>query len=252
MSGLFGDEAIAKVYATYRSASPVVIDQLCRRLAGELPGPILEAGCGTADHVSAITEKLHVQGVGFDVSRELLAEARKKHPDLGLVEGDVGRVFPFQDSVFTLCFCVNLIHFVPDRVSYYREALRVTRNGGYVVTVTDTEQDIQNRTLSRYFPATVPPELKRYPVPVEQSVIESMRRAGWAILASERTCRQYPLAEFAEKAKNRAFSILRDGLYITRGEYEKGISALEHDLTSGTEVYAEELYTYICGEKVGS
>jgi len=58
------------------------------------------------------------------------------------------------------------------------EAYKVLRRDRLVVTVTDSAEDIEGRTMSRYFPESRDNELRRYPR--IKTLTEAMKRAGFA------------------------------------------------------------------------
>jgi ubiquinone/menaquinone biosynthesis C-methylase UbiE len=94
-----------------------------------LPDPVdraLDVGTGTGAGARTIRERFpSAEVVGVDVSRAMLAEARKRSPDVSFVEGDASRL-PFGDDSFDLVGHQNMIPF-PDVVA------RVLRPGGWVI-----------------------------------------------------------------------------------------------------------------------
>lgn len=237
--------AIASTYSVHRSASPRVISELLRHVQGTKLHRILEAGCGTADHLYILSNALNAEGYGFDQSSGMLEEASRKNPGLHLSEGDASTRFPYVDGGFDLVFSVDVIHYIRDLNRYFGEVMRALLPGGRVVTVTDSESDIQNRTLAIYFPETVENELRRYPS--IDSLIEAMSRAGFEDIQRTHTEFESALDESRlERYRNRAYSSLR---FVSDEGFRAGLKRMESDMRRGKCV-GRELYTYVHGKKL--
>lgn len=91
---------------------------VCRAFASKLlsmtDGPvrsILELGCGTASTLEQLRRRTGARCVGVDRSPEAIAEARRTHPSLELLEGDIFDL-PWADRTFDLVYSVGLLeHF---------------------------------------------------------------------------------------------------------------------------------------------
>ncbi len=237
-------DAIARLYAACRDVSPAVVDHLAERLTSPAISSILEMGCGTADYLAALLAKTNACGFGFDKSSKMLEQGRRKHPGAALVRADAEGRFPFQAGSFDACFSVNLIHYVTDLPAFFAEVYRVARPEAVVVTVTDSEEDIHRRTISEYFPQSVPLELDRYPAISE--VRRAMEAAGWTGAHVTHTERTFPLDRpVLERFERKAYSALR---LIPQSAFEAGIARLKNDLATGGAM-VRELYTYVWGRK---
>jgi SAM-dependent methyltransferase len=101
---------------------------LSRLLSGfGSPGTLLEVGCGTG-HFLRWFEALGWRGAGVDISPPMLAEARRRNPDAGLVRSD-GEALPFADESWDVVAIITMLEFAPDPVRVLGEALRVSRRG---------------------------------------------------------------------------------------------------------------------------
>ncbi|MGI8458728.1 MAG: DUF480 domain-containing protein [Propionibacteriaceae bacterium] len=64
---------------------------LLQEIADEAPGPAVEVGCGPGQ-VTAFLAALDVEARGLDLSPEMVAEARRLHPDVRYDVGDLRRL----------------------------------------------------------------------------------------------------------------------------------------------------------------
>jgi len=237
-------DAIAESYAAHRRASPKVLEHLTERLSQRQTGSLLEMGCGTADYLAVLAQRMKAPGVGFDKSTEMLRQGRRKHPGLTLNHADAEAAFPFDDNSFDLCFSVNLVHYLANLRAFFAEAYRVAKRPAVVVSVTDSKDDIRRRTVSEYFPETLEIELNRYPA-IPQ-IVSAMEEAGWTGIELTHTERTFPLDSLIlEDLQNKARSALR---LIRQPCFEAGIARLKRDLVQG-EVMMREVYTYVWGNK---
>lgn len=246
MAGAIDYEALAATYARYRAAVPRVVNLLVEAVAGTAGPSIVEIGCGTADHAAALADVFGRQPgarvTGFDVSPGMLEQARAKHAQLALSVGDAEREFPYGSGEFDLAFSVNVIHYLKDLVSHFREARRVLRPGGLMITVTDSEDDIRERTMTRYFPGIVEAELARYHSVA--ALTGAMAQAGFREIGVAHTRHSNAFGEpDMDRFRRRAFSALR---LIPDDAFGRGLARLEADYAAGP-VELLELYTYVMG-----
>lgn len=237
-------EEIAHGYALHRNASERVVARLLTLMGEKAPARILEAGCGTADYLYVLSKALKARGYGFDRSSAMLQQAENKNPGLDLREGDASLRFPFENTCFDLVFSVDVIHYIGDLAHFFEEAARVLAPGGTVITVTDSEDDIRNRTLAHYFPETVPNELHRYPG--INAICQAMGEAGFSDLSVTHTEYREPMSEARlERYRQKAYSSLR---FVSEPAFSEGIRRMEQDTHAGACV-SRELYTYISARK---
>ena len=100
------------------------------RFAGAGRKRILDVGGGYGRIAGPLAEEHDV--VLCDVSDEMLAEARRRWPDLELVRADARRL-PFPDSEFDAVLAIDLAPHLPALDEGLRELARVARPGGEVV-----------------------------------------------------------------------------------------------------------------------
>ena len=235
----------ATEFARHRKIHPEVIREL---LASGFFGPgtcVLDVGCGTGNYAAALSEATNCRISGVDPSVRMLAWARDAAPWEFLSKSG-GENLPFANDTFDVVMSTDVIHHISDRDAYFRQAARVLRPGGHLVTVTDSHDTIlRRRPLSSHFPETVGVELQRYP-PVPR-LLEEMARAGFVERRLVEVSREYDLEDI-QAYRDRAFSSL---LLIEEEAFHSGISRLEADLARGP-IPCVSLYTMIWGTAPGS
>jgi cyclopropane fatty-acyl-phospholipid synthase-like methyltransferase len=235
---------ISENYSIYRSASSTVVNHILEKIKSKNIKKILEIGCGTADYLYALTQKLKCDSYGFDDSENMISEANVKNPGLNLDINDLHNVFDYEENFFDLVYSIDVIHYVKDLNHYFKEIKRVLSKDGILVTITDSEEDLENRTITKYFPESLEIERRRYPGVNE--IIENMKSNDFDGIEITHTEREYKMSEGTfQKFKNKAFSAIR---LISEVSFKKGIKKMEEDMKSD-KCLVKELYTYIWGVK---
>jgi ubiquinone/menaquinone biosynthesis C-methylase UbiE len=229
----------AAEFARHREVHPGVVQELVD--AGlHRETRVLDVGCGTGNYAAVLTQATGCRMTGVDPSRSMLERAREAAPWESLAQGSAESL-PFPDGAFDLVMSTDVIHHVGDREAYFREAARVLRPRGSIVTVTDSHDDIRRRRpLASHFPETVEIELRRYPsVP---RLLDEIQSAGLGETRAAHVARDYDLADF-QAYRERAFSSL---LLIDDDAFARGIARLESELARGP-IPCVSLYTLIWG-----
>ena len=104
----------------------------CVGLAGFRPGSrIADLGCGSG----IFTSMLQARGfspLGLDLSPGLIERARRGHPGIEFVEGDV-EALPLEDESFDGVLLSGIVHHLPDPAACAREVHRILkRNAAFV------------------------------------------------------------------------------------------------------------------------
>lgn len=115
--------------------------------------------------------------VGLDISEVMLARAHETVPSLPLVRARAEGL-PFGNQCFDRVFCVNALHHFTSSARFLKEARRVIRAGGAVMTVgLDPHTGFDRWYIYEYFPETLELDKGRYPA---TGIIRSqMVRAGF-------------------------------------------------------------------------
>jgi SAM-dependent methyltransferase len=99
---------------------------------------VCEVGCGNGKNLLSRKGELVYSGV--DISQEMVRICREDR-GLAVVEGDIRNV-PFPDAAFDHTMSVAVIHHLSerlDRIQAIRELLRITKPGGTVDPVSETQ-----------------------------------------------------------------------------------------------------------------
>jgi SAM-dependent methyltransferase len=90
----FADELSNKPFD--RDLLDVFAEVVGEPILGMRPGPVLDVGCGPAGHVTRYLADRDVRIEGIDLSPAVVAEARRRNPDLRFWVGDL-RALPADD-----------------------------------------------------------------------------------------------------------------------------------------------------------
>lgn len=102
-------------------------------LVGLRPGSVLEAGCGSGRLFRTLRRAgFDKRYVGMEVADWIVAECRRRHPDVEWIEGSAYAI-PAPDGAFDACFSYGVLESMvyPDKA--LAEMLRVLRPGGRLV-----------------------------------------------------------------------------------------------------------------------
>jgi ubiquinone/menaquinone biosynthesis C-methylase UbiE len=227
-------------YGRHRRINPGVLTALLEQVGGRDAPIVLEVGCGTGNYLEAVETITGVEVHGIDPSSEMLERLRERLPE-AKVQRATAEELPFENSSFDLIYSVDVIHHVLNRPAYFREALRVLKQGGTLCTVTDSAEDIHNRVpLSSHFPETIEHELRRYPS--IDLLRDEMADAGFMSIAASQTRHEYDLLD-ATPWRDKAFSSLH---LITPEQHSSGVARMQADLAKGP-IHGVSLYTLLWG-----
>lgn len=218
---------LATEYARHRRVYPGLVEHIVRRGGVTAEHSVLEVGCGTANHITALCRATGARGHGVEPSAEMLAVARTQPADLDLRQG-LAQEMDLPAATFDLIMSVDVIHYVTEPLEYFRRAFAALKPGGYFVTVTDSDWIIRNRfPIAAYFPGIVDAEAGRYhPIP---RLAGDLALAGFGDLYEWVVESEYELTE-ADRFRDKSYSCLH---LISDEEFTSGLAALDADLARG-------------------
>lgn len=93
---------------------------------------VLDVGCGPGALLTELVTRVGSEAAAAaEPSKEFLAAARERHPDVEIKEGFAERL-PFHSASFDASLAQLVVHFMRDPVAGLRDMARVTRAGGTV------------------------------------------------------------------------------------------------------------------------
>jgi len=95
---------------------------------------VLDAGCGNGRLYNFLLDK-KINYSGLDSSKQLIAIAKREHPNINFGVGDI-TVMPYPDNSFDVIFCIATLHHIPGdklRQKVISEFRRVLKPGGYLL-----------------------------------------------------------------------------------------------------------------------
>ncbi|HEX9943584.1 MAG TPA: class I SAM-dependent methyltransferase [Thermoanaerobaculia bacterium] len=126
---------------------------LARLCSLYIPSPeldVLEVGCGTGMIYERLVPRLVTKEryTGVDVSEEMLAIGRRKHPEARFLLGD-GYGLQFGDGVFDVVLSFEVLGHVPQIGPFLRELVRVTRRTAIFTVWPATDGIVETRETIR-------------------------------------------------------------------------------------------------------
>jgi SAM-dependent methyltransferase len=121
----------ADLFADELAGKPLdrqLLDRFARAVAGQ--GPVWDAGCGAAGHITRFLADREVEVVGSDISPGVVAEARRRQPGLDFRVADLRRLSVPDGSLAGILAFYSLIHLprpqIPVALAEFRRALAPT------------------------------------------------------------------------------------------------------------------------------
>lgn len=218
---------LAGEYARHRRAYPGMVEHIVEHATIGPDSTVLEVGCGTANHVTGVQRATGARCFGVDPSREMLDIAATQPATLDLRQGTAEEL-DFPPETFDLVLSVDMIHYVREPRRYFARAFELLKPGGYLMTATDSEWAIRNRTpMAQYFPGTVDVELARFhPIP---ALADALADVGFVEPFEQDFESEYEVSD-AKRFEDKSFSSLH---LISDEEFASGLARLRADLAAG-------------------
>ena len=183
----------------------------------------LEVGCGTGYWLQLLASR-RIVVAGLDPSSGMLAVAKGRVPAAAVVQG-TAESLPWVSGSFERVFCINALHHFPDKQGFVREAMRVLRAGGQLMTIgLDPHAGVDRWYIYEYFDHVLEIDRRRYPSTLQ--IRAWMGEAGFVDCVT-REVQHIParldarLAEKQGRLDRNANSQLR---ILTDDEYRRGLA----------------------------
>lgn len=99
---------------------------------------VLEVGVGTGAIISQVAVDHDCGLIGIDIDYHSLRFAHAVLPTCSLTQADAN-LLPFPDDFFSFVYCHYLLMWVEDPTRVLAEMQRITRSGGYVVALAESD-----------------------------------------------------------------------------------------------------------------
>ena len=171
------DEVAASYDRRYEHTRYPGTEDALREHVADTPGlDVLEVGCGTGYWLSLLLD-WGARLTGLDASAGMLERAAQRAPHARLVRG-MAESLPFATASFDRLFCVNAFHHFGDKAAFVREAARVLRPEGRLLTVgMDPRRGLDRWYIYEYFHAARALDELRFPA--TQEIQAALTRAGF-------------------------------------------------------------------------
>ena len=193
--------------------------------AGEDPHRVLEVGCGTG-HWLQFLHEAGISAVGLDPSRGMLDVARERRGVGRLIRAQAEAV-PVQNGTCDRILCVNALHHFTDPAAFFREARRVLRARGGLLTVGLDPHTGQDRWwIYDYFPTAFDEDRRRY---LPAGTIRDLMAASGFLHCETREVQHVPVRMTVSEAARRGFldrTSTSQLMVISEAEYDAGIKRI--------------------------
>jgi SAM-dependent methyltransferase len=94
---------------------------------------ILDIGCGTGDHVNALSMK-GMDVIGLDISQAMISKAKQKYPKSKFQVGDVlnGDLYKYNSFTHILCMYFTIYYF-KNKLQFFNNCFNWLMPGGYLI-----------------------------------------------------------------------------------------------------------------------
>jgi ubiquinone/menaquinone biosynthesis C-methylase UbiE len=238
-------DSVSKIYDQVRAGEPEMIFHLLKEHVPDSDSKVLDVGCGTGNNTLLFQSSVDAQVFGLDSSFGMLLEAQEKAPQISFIHASANRI-PVKPGSFDMAFMTEVVHHLPSMDDAIQEMSRVLKPGGHLCIVTQSHRQIEERMTSRFFPATVAIDKKRYPdIPeIEQCMKQNSLPKTWA--------RSYKFAPvilgeaYLDTVSRKGYSMLHK---ISESDFQEGFKALWKSYRDRERLDYAAGYTYVWARK---
>lgn len=198
-------------------------------IGGDAAARVLEVGCGSGHWLRVLANRTAFMA-GTDLSAGMLAQARRALPDAAIVRGRAEQL-AWRSGSFDRVVCINALHHFTDQSCFLREARRVLRRPGGVMTVgLDPHAGRDRWWIYEYFDGSLERDRERYPAAAAVRTV--MAGAGFSgcetreveHLARQMTARAAMDRGYLDRSSTSQLTILSDE------EYHRGLDRISADM----------------------
>jgi ubiquinone/menaquinone biosynthesis C-methylase UbiE len=146
-------DIIGKSYNTTRRADPYIAEKIYQLLSPRSSGLYLEIGCGTANYLTALSQR-GLQFIGVDPSEVMLQQARSKKAGAKFVQASAENL-SFDNAYFDGATAILTMHHWQNIYEGLKELHRVLKPGTHLVCFSFTPQQLRGYWLHYYFPKMI-------------------------------------------------------------------------------------------------
>jgi ubiquinone/menaquinone biosynthesis C-methylase UbiE len=236
---------VSKIYDQVRAGEPEMVFHLLEEYVPDSGSKVLDVGCGTGNNTLLLQKAIDAQVFGLDSSFGMLVEAREKESPISFIHASANCI-PFRPGSFDMLFMTEVVHHLPRMDDAMQEMGRVLRSDGRLCIVTQSHKQIEERMTSRFFPATIAIDKKRYPdIPeIEECMKQNSLTNTWS-----KSFKFAPIMlgeEYLDTVSRKGYSMLHK---IPESDYQEGLKALQHSFAKREKLDYAAGYTYVWAEK---
>ena len=198
----------SEIYLAHRVADLGLLDAVINNLQLEKEMRILDFGCGTGNYLLTLQEKGYTNLYALDKDDNMIDIATKR---TGVaVRSGSHLSIPFDSDFFDSIMLVAMIHFVDDLDSLFRNLCHVCKEGGRVVIVTQSHEQVDARFYNKYFPSLSSIDKQRYHEP--RKIVTAAEAAGFSYQGMQDYSSGTDLLvddKYFDLVKNKSFYVLR-------------------------------------------
>ena len=125
-------------------------DLLLREITLTSGAAVLDVGCGTGAFLKKLSDTCPLAGFGVDLEKNMIEEARKKHPQMDFQEASCDSV-PHDDSSFDAMVSCMAYHHFENKDGFAKEASRLLKPGGVVYIADPRFPWLLRKALNGFF-----------------------------------------------------------------------------------------------------
>jgi ubiquinone/menaquinone biosynthesis C-methylase UbiE len=189
---------------------------------------VVEVGCGTGHWLADIATSVR-STIGIDASWEMLRAAATAATSALLVHARAEQL-PLANARVDRVFCMNALHHFTDSAAFAREARRILRPGGSLMSVgLDPHTSLDQWWIYDYFPSALAADRARYlPAQTIRTVFENAGFTDVHTILAQHMPAAVPFQLAVERGHvdRQSTSQL---MVISDAEYEQGLERLKRE-----------------------